>query len=248
MILKEKDGIRFLQFELLSGFSNVTHATFQRHGGFSQGAYGSLNTSFSTGDEATAVNRNFQKIKTVLGLPRLAIATQVHGATILEAFDEGTVGEGDALLTQSLNLGLVIRHADCQAALFYDPVLHIAGAVHTGWRGNVQGIYCKVIEQLHSKYGSNPANLLVCISPSLGPKASEFINYREEFPESFLPFQIKPNYFDLWAISEEELLSAGVMRHHIEIARICTYSNPQDYFSYRRKKTSGRLATVIALH
>lgn len=248
MILKEKEGLRFLQYELLSEFTRVKHATFQKHGGLSKGSYDSLNTSFSVGDEADAVKGNLEKVQTFLDLPKLAIAGQVHGDIIIEALDTGTAGEGDALITRTLNLGLGIRHADCQAALFYDPVLHVAAAVHAGWRGNVQDIYRKAIDRLRSQYGSKPANLLVCISPSLGPEASEFIHYRQEFPSSFWPYQIKPNYFDLWAIAEDQLLNAGIKAHHIEIARICTYGNPQDYFSYRREKISGRLISVIALN
>ena len=248
MILKEKDGVRFLQYELLSEFAHIKHATFQKHGGLSMGTYDSLNTSFSVGDDAHAVEGNLKKVQTLFNLPKLAIAAQVHGDTILEALSTGTAGEGDALITCTANLGLGIRHADCQAALFYDPVLHVAAAVHAGWRGNVQDIYRKVIDRLHSQYGCKPANLLVCISPSLGPEASEFIHYRQELPTSFWPYQIKPNYFDLWSIAEDQLLSAGIKTHHIEIARICTYTNSNDYFSYRREKISGRLISVIALN
>ena len=141
----------------------------------------------------------------------------------------------------------MIKHADCQAAIFYDPVHHAVSCVHAGWRGNVQNIYAHAIAFMAGKFHSQPADILVCISPSLGPHFSEFKNYKTEFPESFWPFQIRPNYFNLWEISRTQLQECGILPHHIEIASICTYANEQDFFSYRRDKVTGRNATVVAL-
>ncbi|MEI8125760.1 MAG: laccase domain-containing protein, partial [Parachlamydiaceae bacterium] len=72
------------------------------------------------------------------------------------------------------------------------------------------------------------------------------VNYKEEFPESFSEFEIKPLHFDFWEISERQLKSAGVLPHHIQTARIDTYSN-EDFFSFRRSKTTGRQATICSL-
>ena len=125
-----------------------------------------------------------------------------------------------------------------------DPVCRAIANVHAGWKGNAQNIYREVIERMHALFRSRPENLLVGISPSLGPDASEFVNWQSELPEFFWEFQFKPNYFNLWELSRKQLLSCGVLAHHIEIASICTYANPQDFFSYRRCKKSGRHGTV----
>lgn len=148
---------------------------------------------------------------------------------------------------ERLGLGLTILHADCQVALFYDPIQHAITVTHCGWRGSVQNIYQESIAAMRSLYGTKAENLLVGISPSLGPSASQFIHYQRELPESFYPFQVKPLYFDFWAISKWQLRECGVLPHHIEIAEICTYSHPEDFFSYRRIKTSGRHATIASL-
>jgi len=110
----------------------------------------------------------------------------------------------------------------------------------------VQNIYAKTIQKL-TELGSKPKDLLVCISPSLGPEKAEFINHKTELPESFLPFQVKENYFDFWEISKWQLEEAGVQEKNIEIARICTFCDEKDFFSYRRDTKTGRTGTVIAL-
>lgn len=246
MILKTVDGIQYSQFELLADFPKLIHGSFSRKGGNSLKPFYSLNVSFHVGDEKNDVNANHRQIKQILGISELSYAKQAHELGILEVTAPGFIGEGDALVTKTPNHFLLIQHADCQAALFYDPILHLVAAIHAGWRGNVKRIYSHTIEYLKARYGVKPANLLVGVSPSLGPAHSEFKNYQSEFPKALWGFQWKSNYFDLWAMSEAELLAAGVKKDHLEFAKICTYSDT-DYFSYRRDKITGRMASVIGL-
>ncbi len=100
--------------------------------------------------------------------------------------------------------------------------------------GSALNIYAHAIEQMKNRFGSNPADLLVCISPSLGPEEAEFMHYRHELPEIFGNFKLDPPILIFWTISEYQLQAAGILPHHIEIARLSTYSNAHDYFSYRR--------------
>lgn len=243
MLRKKQDGVEWLEFELLQNIPGLVHGVFLRHGGLSSGPYHSLNVSDYRNDDPANVQRNLEKICSILGLAALTQSDQVHGTKIMTASRD--LIECDGLITQEQGLGLLINHADCQAAIFYDPVQKVIGNVHAGWRGNVQNIYGEMVETLQKKYNCKPENIRVCISPSLGPEAAEFINYKTELPESFWRFQIKPTYFDLWEISRWQLLERGILPQHIEIAAICTKSNPQDFFSYRREKESGRHATVV---
>lgn len=141
----------------------------------------------------------------------------------------------------------MIKHADCQAAIFFDPVERAVGAVHCGWRGNVQNIYRHTVETFQSQFGSRVENLLVCISPSLGPENAEFINHERELPQEFLSFKQKVCHFDLWAIARWQLEEVGVLPQHIEIANICTFSDAGDFFSFRREKKTGNHGTVVVL-
>lgn len=172
---------------------------------------------------------------------------QVHGKDIVVA-EEGDGKPGDGLVTSKRGVQLMIRHADCQAAIFYDPVKKVIANVHAGWRGQGQNIYQEVIDQMRSKYGSRPENLFVGISPSLGPCCAQFIHYEKELPKHFWEYQVRPLYFDLWAVARVQLIQAGILPSHIQIAAVCTCCNPSDYFSYRRDRVPGQnQATVVQL-
>ncbi len=120
-------------------------------------------------------------------------ATQVHGSKILKLPANPPL-VGDALTTDTKNLSIAVKHADCQAAIIYDPIRHAAACVHSGWRGSIQNIYGKTIARMQKDYGSKPADLIMCIGPSLGPDHAEFIHFKKEIPEEFWPLsdQRKP--------------------------------------------------------
>ncbi len=238
-----KDGIQYLQSRLLSG---VPHAVWLRHGGYSQGHFSSLNLSKGNGDLPMHVDANWAKVREVFCLPQICRLHQVHGAVVHEA-DPSQTPQGDALMTDQPGLALVISHADCQAALCYDPIHSAIAAIHCGWRGNVANIYGATLHAMNKRYHTNPADVMVYISPSLGPYAAEFMQYRTEWPERFWSYQIQANYFDLWALAKDQLVAAGVPSNQIEIAGLCTKTVEEDFFSYRREKASGRHASYIML-
>jgi len=250
MILRNCDGIEWLEFELLADFKEVIHGIFLRKGGHSESPYDSLNFSFEVGDDPSAVAKNEKKVQEILGVGRFVRGKLVHGTCVVSV-EEGDIGplkgDCDGLLTVEKGVGLLTTHADCQACLLYDPVKNVVGNVHCGWRGNVTNIYREAIEKMQLRYGCRPADILACISPSLGPCHSEFVNYREELPTSFLKYQVAINYFDFWAVAEEQLTALGLLPFHIEIAEVCTYSNVVDFYSYRREKICGRHGAVICL-
>lgn len=250
MIRKKQGEIEWLEFELFAEFHNLAHGIFLRHGGVSEGPYHSLNLGGGSGDRHDLVEENRRRVLEVLNVDKLASGHQVHGNEVawIEA-DDQEVGECDALMTDKQNIGLLIKHADCQAAILYDPVHHAVANVHSGWRGNVKHIYQATIQKMKNVFGTKPKDLFVGISPSLGPDHSEFIHYQVELPEEFWSFQIRPQYFDLWAIARSQFEAAGVLPHHIEVAGMCTYANEHDFFSCRRqKKIHGHNGTLVMLN
>ncbi len=244
MIRKKKQGVVWLEFELFQPFSHkISHGVFLRHGGVSMDAFDSLNAGLNRGDLESNVSANRIKISSALDIGTIQFPNQVHGSNICIAIDN--IDKCDGLISQDRAIG--ITHADCQAALLYDPVHNICAAVHAGWRGMVKNIYKEAVQQLVEAFGSNPKEILVGISPSLGPAHSEFKHYQDEFPEHFWKYQVKDNYFNLWKLGRDQLQECGIQKDHIEIAEICTYETDKDCFSYRRSKTTGVHATVIAV-
>jgi hypothetical protein len=100
---------------------------------------------------------------------------------------------------------------------------------------------------MRTKFGCDPSQLRAAIGPSLGPCCAEFITYKEIFPESFRPFMIRDNYFNLWAISRSQLLESGLKEANIESADLCTRCRTDLFYSYRGEGKTGRFATVVML-
>jgi YfiH family protein len=245
---KKSQAIEWLEFEKLTQFPRLAQGVFLRRGGVSEGPFATLKVGGSLGDDPRNVEENRRRILLALSLPCYVAGKQVHGNEVAIVKEPGQeVGDCDGLITNRPGIALLIKHADCQAAILYDPVRHVVANVHAGWRGNVQNIYRTAVLKMEEAFGCRPEDLWVGISPSLGPEHAEFKNYKTEFPEGFWKYQVKPTYFDLWAIARDQLEACGVLPKKIEIASLCTYTNSADFYSFRRDKPTGRHATVAML-
>ena len=232
------ESTEWLEFKILREFPEVRHATFLKGDHFDLG---------ERGDKG-----NQERALKILGLGKGVKLKQCHCADILEVKEVSkgwTLHENyDGMMTREKGVALMVRHADCQAAIFYDPEAEAIAAVHCGWRGSVKNIYQETILKMGALYGTDPQALRVCISPSLGPMKAEFKHYHDELPSHFWEHQRIPTYFDFWAISRMQLRSAGVLQKNIEVAGVCTYSDVEDCFSYRREKGTGHHGTIVALN
>jgi YfiH family protein len=251
-ILQESTGLRFYQSPLMAAFPELVHGFFTRQGGASPAPYDSLNLSMSVGDRREAVLGNRQRVQQALGLTRLAGARQVHGQdeAVITANPTGSAGEtatADILFSDRPGVGLLIKQADCQAVILYDPRLRVVANVHCGWRGQVQNVLGQAVARLTARFGCRPADLYAAISPSLGPCCAEFRHYHQEFPQPVWQYQVRPNYFDLWRLSLDQLLAAGLQAERLDLAGLCTRCRSREFFSYRRDKITGRQGTVIGL-
>jgi YfiH family protein len=240
--------VEWLEFDLLAEIPGFVHGVFLRSGGASRAPYASLNTGKNVGDDPLLVKANCERIAQALGVSLVFSTQQVHGSEITWVRDRDDVmGSADGMMTQLQDAGLMVMHADCQPTIFYDPIQRAVAVVHAGWRGLVQNIYGACLAQMGLRFGSKAQDILVGIGPSLGPKRAEFQNYQREFPESFWRFQTQDRHFNLWEVGRWQLEQAGVLAHHIEVAGICTYSDPESWYSYRRDKQTGRNATLAFL-
>lgn len=246
------EGPKYYRSPLLAALPEVVHGFFTRQGGVSTGAYDSLNVSPAVGDQLELVAENQRLMQQALGLENLASAAQVHGghAAVITTAGQAQgedIPEVDILVTTVPGLGLVIKQADCQAVMLYDPLNRVVANVHCGWRGHIHDILGETISLLQTRFGSRPRDLYAAIGPSLGPCCAEFRNFRQEFPETLWSYQVRPTYFDLWHLAFDQLVAAGLQPKHLDLARLCTRCGAGDFFSYRRDKVTGRQGAVIAL-
>ncbi|MGQ9921014.1 MAG: polyphenol oxidase family protein [Desulfobacca sp.] len=253
MIRRQQHGLVWLEWPLLDGFAELQHRIFTRHGGVSLAPYASLNLSYGVGDDPARVGRNRALVREAMGLAELISVGQIHGSNTLILTDRqkvaaaGAVEGIDILITNLPEVGLLIKQADCQAVALYDPEHRVIANIHCGWRGNVQNVIGQAVRQLQEVFGSRPAALYAGISPSLGPCCAALQNFRRELPPEFWRYQVRPTYFDLWQLSVDQLLAAGLVRSRIQLAGLCSRCQAEDFFSYRREKVTGRNGTVVAL-
>jgi YfiH family protein len=243
---------KFYRSPLLAALPEVVHGFFTRQGGVSTGAYSSLNVSLAVGDQRKSVAENQRRVKQALGLEILVSAAQVHGghAAVITSAEQAQgqdIPEVDILVTALPGMGLIIKQADCQAVMLYDPANRVVADVHCGWRGHLRNILGETVSLLQSRFGSRPDNLYAAVGPSLGPCCAEFRNFQQEFPENLWGYQVRPTYFDLWRLTQDQLSAAGLQPERLDLARLCTRCGSGDFFSYRRDKITGRQGAVIAL-
>ena len=214
--------------------------------------YNSLNSSYTVADLPDNVKTNLEKIKESLRAEQLMFMDQKHGENIVtlrkgDVFSHSFIPSADAMITNVPRIALMVKQADCQAIVIFDPEREVIANVHCGWRGNVCNILEKVVIRMTKDFGCRPSNLLAAVGPSLGPCCAEFAGYGDIFPGHFEAFLVRENYFDLWAVSCSQLVSAGLKRENIEISGICTRCRADLFFSYRAEGKTGRFATVAML-
>lgn len=238
-------SLPFLNFPLLLAQESLVHASLLKGKGqytsltLEHDAWGRLARQASTFCHHVAKNEalSFCWVK------------QCHSCNILVVSAPGEQNTpADAMITKATNLGLMVLHADCQALLFFDPIEKVIAAAHVGWRGSAVNLPALVVEKMQRDFQVNPENLLVVLSPSLGPCHAYYPQYKEHLPENIWPYQPQENYFDFWALTRDQLLHVGVLSQHIQNARLCTFAHEEGCFSYRREgKLAGRHASFIAM-
>jgi copper oxidase (laccase) domain-containing protein len=131
--------------------------------------------------------------------------------------------------------------------MFYDPRNRVVANVHCGWRGQVDNVLGETVSLLQARFKTRPADLYAAVGPGLGPCCAEFRNFRREFPPHLWTYQVQPEHFDLWELSRDQLVTAGLSPERIQLIRLCTRCGVDDFYSYRRNRVSGRQGAVIAL-
>lgn len=261
-----------LHFYDLSG--EVTAFSSTRHGGYSQGRYGAFNVNLYCGDDIDAIQKNRQLLCMELGIQpdRLLMPHQVHGVEVrcitqdflkLSASERQETLEGvDALMTDVKEVCIGVSTADCIPIIIYDPEHIAASVVHAGWRGTVNRITCQVVEAMTEVYHSDPGKLKAVIGPGISLQNFEVGDeVYAQFAESSLPMDVVSSrmpamngdsqekwHIDLWACNRLQLLDAGLLAEHIQVAGICTYDRCDYFFSARRLGIeSGRILTAIII-
>jgi hypothetical protein len=213
-----------------------------RHGGLSQGEFGSLNFGDHVGDTALAVENNRKILKNLLSQSSPIFMNQVHGNEVIEVdSNSNSPVTADALITRQAGLPLAVLCADCLPILIKGS--KIVGAIHAGRRGILNGIIAETISRMRALGGDN---LVATIGPAICSRC-----YEVDLPmyldaishDAELATNTETHCLDLKRAARSQLSFQGVEVSDIEI---CT-AHDSNFFSYRRDGITGRNVGVIVL-
>ncbi len=242
-------------------WQDLNHGIFTRKGGASPAPWASLNLGGNVGDHHTAVQHNQNLIYETLNLnsDKVCSVWQVHSADtiIVDGPVQGRrwIALADGMVTNCPDTPLFMRFADCTPLLFHDPVHHVIGIAHAGWRGTVAGVGANTVKTMMTAYGSNPCDIQAGIGPSIGPESYQV---GEEVVKAVLDYFGTTDglvhrdsndgtaYLDLWSANCLDLERAGVQQ--IEVACIDTATHTDEFFSHRAEKgKTGRFGAILSL-
>jgi len=243
-----------------------------RQGGVSQGAYESLNISYSTDDDIDNIRENRRRLAQAMGFPLESWAgiRQVHGNhVVLVGKEEAGAGvldpevlrvKADGQITNIPGVTLVTQHADCVPLYFWDPVNNAIGLSHAGWQGTVSNIAGETVKAMAKAFGTKTEDLRAGIGPSAGPchyEVDEPVIQRfvENFGQMVLEKEkiLKPSpnqgraMLDLWQANLYLLLQHGLKIERISVSGFCTMCHSDKFFSHRCR-AKGRQAAILRIN
>ncbi|MER7985905.1 peptidoglycan editing factor PgeF [Streptomyces noursei] len=233
--------------------SGAHFAFTDRWGGVSAAPYEQLNLGGAVGDDPAAVRTNRDLAARELGLDPAAVVwmNQVHGrdvAVVDGPWGEGDVPSVDAVVTTRRGLALAVLTADCTPVLLADPVAGVAGAAHAGRPGLVAGVVPAVVAAMTAR-GAEPSRILAHVGPAVCGRCYEVpeamrADVAAAVPEAWATTSWGTPSVDVTAGVRAQLAAAGVRLR--TQSPLCTRESA-DHFSYRRDRTTGRLASYVWL-
>jgi YfiH family protein len=234
--------------------SGAHFAFTDRWGGVSAAPYEELNLGGAVGDDPDAVRTNRELAAKSLGADpdRVVWMNQVHGADV--AVVDGPWGSSseipsvDAIVTTRRGLALAVLTADCVPVLLADPVAGIAAAAHAGRPGMIAGVVPAALRAM-TELGAEPSRIVARTGPTVCGRCYEVPEAMRAEVSAIEPAAYAETSWGTPAVD----VSAGV---HAQLERlgvrdraqspVCTLES-DDHFSYRRDRTTGRLAGYVWL-
>ncbi|MBA4860119.1 peptidoglycan editing factor PgeF [Streptomyces sp. PSKA54] len=224
-----------------------------RWGGVSAAPYEELNLGGAVGDDPDAVRTNRELAAKSLGLDPAGVVwmNQVHGADVAVVdgpWDTSPVPSVDAIVTVRRGLALAVLTADCVPVLLADPVAGIAAAAHAGRPGMVAGVVPAAVEAM-VKLGADPDRITARTGPAVCGRCYEVPDAMRTEVAAVEPVAYSETSWGTPAVDVTAGVHAQLERLGVrdrEQAPVCTLESG-DHFSYRRDRTTGRLAGYVWL-
>ena len=213
----------FEQFPALGAIAMCRHVFTQRIPG--------IDVSHDKTEALKRLDAAHREIRRAIGVSNwpLLTAEQIHGnkITVVDTSpDKDQYFAGcDGFVTNQPRIALGIHVADCCAVYIVDPNTPAIGLVHSGRKGTELGVVTNAITEMIERFGSNPSELIVQLSPCIRPP-----HYEVDFAAEIV----------------RQCRELGVTEIHD--SGICTACHVDLYYSYRVEKgKTGRMLALLAL-
>ena len=224
---------------------------------------------FSTRQLELSSAAHASALTAAVGAERLVQVNQVHGraCVVVRAGEPPAAGErpdADIIVANAPETAVAVRAADCVPILIADRTTGAVAAVHAGWRGTCAGAAAAAVRTLGAEFGSQPADLVAAIGPSIGVCCYEV---GPELVDAFAAAGHARHLIDRWFTSTppargsrarnplrldvagangDQLVLAGVPEAQVHLSGLCTAMHLDVLTSYRaEREKAGRLVAVI---
>ncbi|MEV0169696.1 peptidoglycan editing factor PgeF [Streptomyces sp. NPDC050803] len=233
--------------------SGAHFAFTDRWGGVSAAPYEELNLGGAVGDDAEAVTTNRELAAKSLGIDpgRVVWMNQVHGAEVAvvsEPWGERPVPQVDAVVTAERGLALAVLTADCTPVLLADPVAGVVAAAHAGRPGMIAGVVPAALRAM-TDLGAEPSRIVARTGPAVCGRCYEVPETMRAEVAAVEPAAYAETSWGTPAVDVTAGVHAQLDRLGVRDRRqspVCTRESG-DHFSYRRDRTTGRLAGYVWL-
>jgi len=227
----------FEQFPALGAIKNCRHLFTQRIRG--------IDVSHEKAEVLERLDAAHQEIRNAAGFDDWPFFTaqQVHGNKIAVIDGAGSARRADrgcgsaaslpdrefpacdGIITNQRAIALGVYVADCCAVYIVDPKTPAIGLVHSGRKGTELGVAPNAIRHMMDRFGSDPENLIVQLSPC-----------------------IRTPHYEVDFAAEIIRQCSALNLRHIHDSGTCTACDLNRYYSYRAEKgKTGRMLAVIGL-
>jgi polyphenol oxidase len=223
--LNVKTRLPFEQFPALSTIGICRHVLTHRIPG--------IDVSHDKAEALDRLDAAHREIRNAIGIGDwpLFTAEQIHGndIAVIDSSSRGPVGcefpACDGIITNQRGIALGIYVADCCAVYIVDLKTPAIGLVHSGRKGTEFGVVTNAIRKMIDRFGSDPAKMVVQLSPCIRPP-----HYEVDFASEII----------------RQCHARGIKQIHD--SGICTACDLNRYYSYRAEKgKTGRMLAVLGL-
>lgn len=239
--------------------------------GVGVGPYASMNLGAHVGDDPAAVAENRRRLRAHVPSDPVWL-TQVHGTQVVCADQCAAGAEADAAFSRAPGTVCAVLTADCLPVLLCDTAGTVVAAAHAGWRGLAAGVIESAVRAMEVPPARLLAFLGPAIGPrafEVGPDVRKaFLAHAPEAAAAFAAVRgstgsprtdcsARPEpvegrtapdpegkwLADLYLLARQRLNALGVAR--VFGGGWCTFAETERFFSFRRERVTGRMASLI---